>query len=227
MRFPDKRDGHYYVPASDRTIKRLPSVTSILSILAKPQLVRWAAREAARAVLEDPHRYNTVEAAASVPFTMKDDAAERGRSVHGAIQAWAEGAPLDDSNGYVRAFARFVRTVQPSPRFVEAMVWSERHGYAGTTDMICEAGGESWILDFKTSKAVYYEYHLQTAAYRGCDRLKDRDGRIHAVDLSGCRTGVVLLSPEGTYQFTETNGDFELFLHLKEAYVRLREAGQV
>jgi len=227
MKFPDKRDGHYYLPGADGKMVKLPSVTSILSVLAKPQLIRWAAREAAKAVLEDPHTYNTVEKAAAVPFTRKDEAADTGRSVHEAIEAWFTGKGLDDrSGGYWEAFRRFVRVNDPKPLYVECTVYSLTHGYAGTTDLIAEMGGETWLADFKTSKSVYYEYHLQTAAYRNCEWLKTHDGRLLEMPRVD-RTAVVLLRPDGTYSFEETRGDFELFLHLKEVYVRLREAGQI
>jgi len=226
-RFPDRRDGWYYLPGDDGRLVKLPSVTTVLSILAKPQLVRWAAREVARAILEDPDRYSTVEAAAAVPFQRQTEASTLGRDVHRAIEAWSRGEPVvSRDDGYMAAFRRFLAVCQPVVMYPEATVFSLRHGYAGTTDLICQMGGETWILDFKTSKAVYYEYHLQTEAYRNCEWLKTDDGRI-VEKPEVQRTGVVLLRPEGTYEFTETRGDFELFLHLLGAYRRLKEVGQL
>lgn len=226
-RFPDRRDGWYYLPGDGDRLVKLPSVTTVLSILNKPQLVRWAAREVARAILEDPDRYSTVDAAAAVPFQRQSEASTVGREVHRAIEAMSRGQEVDaGGSGYLAGFRRFLAVCQPKVLYPEATVFSLRHGYAGTTDLICEMGGETWILDFKTSKAVYYEYHLQTAAYKHCELMKTDDGRI-VTKPEVHQTGVVLLRQDGTYEFTQTQGDFELFLHLLEAYKRLKEAGQV
>lgn len=44
--------------------------------------------------------------------------------------------------------------------------WSPTWGYIGTGDVIADVDGVLTILDFKTSKAIYNEYFIQTAAYQ-------------------------------------------------------------
>ncbi len=52
------------------------------------------------------------------------------------------------------------------PVFVEQMVWHAEHRYAGTMDLLArDESGDLVVVDFKTSKAIYAEAELQTAAY--------------------------------------------------------------
>jgi predicted RecB family nuclease len=52
------------------------------------------------------------------------------------------------------------------PVFLEQSIYSQQYGYAGTMDLLAkDPKGELVIVDFKTSKAIYPEAYLQTAAY--------------------------------------------------------------
>ena len=45
--------------------------------------------------------------------------------------------------------------------------------YAGTVDLLVKMGGETWLIDFKTSKSVFPTHKIQVIAYqkaRGADR---------------------------------------------------------
>lgn len=232
MPFPEKRDGHYYLPGPDGQYVKLPSVTTVLQVLHKPALIRWAAREVARAILENPERYDTVEKAASVPFAAREAAGDRGHGVHALIEAWASGQPMDRVPGHLAgyhvAFRRFLGTVDPQPIHVEATVYNLTHGYAGTTDLIARAAdGRLWCLDFKTSRQAYFEYHLQIAAYRACEHVKTADGRL--VEMPRTDHGaIVLLRDDGTYSFVQAREDvLDVFLSLLHVYRRLRELGEI
>ena len=54
--------------------------------------------------------------------------------------------------------------------------------YGGTADLIAEIGGNTYILDWKTSKQISTEYYLQTSAYMWainngyCSEIKHVDG---------------------------------------------------
>jgi hypothetical protein len=51
------------------------------------------------------------------------------------------------------------------PVFIESVVFSRTHRYAGTADLLAWAHGHLTLVDFKTAKAIYPEYRLQVAAY--------------------------------------------------------------
>lgn len=48
----------------------------------------------------------------------------------------------------------------------EVRVYSERYNYAGTFDAMAVVDGNDYIVDFKTSKAVYNDMWMQLAAYQ-------------------------------------------------------------
>jgi hypothetical protein len=58
-------------------------------------------------------------------------------------------------------------SVRLKPISVESVVYSHKYQYAGTMDYLCaEINGVETLCDWKTGKRVYYEAHLQNAAYR-------------------------------------------------------------
>jgi hypothetical protein len=80
-------------------------------------------------------------------------------------------------------------------------VASRKWGYAGKFDLICRIGAGPWagrcaLLDNKTSKGVYGETGLQTAAYASAEfmALDDREEPLPPIDC----TGVVHVTETGT-----------------------------
>lgn len=58
-------------------------------------------------------------------------------------------------------------SVRLRPISVESVVVSHKYQYAGTMDYLCaEVNGVETLCDWKTGKRVYFEAHLQNAAYR-------------------------------------------------------------
>ena len=66
--------------------------------------------------------------------------------------------------GY-EAFLRWLDEISFKPTHSEVVVHSLEDGYAGTVDAIGTISGYPALVDFKTSKAVWPEAFLQTAAY--------------------------------------------------------------
>ena len=48
----------------------------------------------------------------------------------------------------------------------ETKLYSPRHKYAGTMDILCEIGGLKYVADIKTSSGIYPTMFYQTAAYQ-------------------------------------------------------------
>ena len=65
----------------------------------------------------------------------------------------------------VQAFKAWALRVTLKPILIERIVYSKRHRYAGTLDLLARVDGVLTMIDFKTGKAVYHEAHLQAAAY--------------------------------------------------------------
>jgi len=129
-----------------------PRVTSIVSIKAKRALYRYYAGMPSFKAADDA----------------KERSAQEGSRVHDAIEAMLRGHEpvLDETTrACVEAFAEFSRNTHIKPRMIEERLVSRSHHYAGTVDVVAEVDGVIGVLDIKTSKAIYRDYGLQTAAY--------------------------------------------------------------
>jgi len=129
-----------------------PRVTSILSIKSKPALYAYYAGmpnfKAGEAIL--------------------NRSAEEGSAVHNAVEAILKKEPIDIPPAIqpsIDAFLDFYGNNLVTPLKIEERIFSRKHRYAGTIDVLAEVNGVVGILDIKTSQAVYRDYGIQTAAY--------------------------------------------------------------
>lgn len=177
-------------------------VTGVTTILGggipKPALVRWAPRVVAEWVVHPDNRARVEELLngdpdaairelKELPTKVRDEAAVRGTAVHDFAEALAttgsaEDVP-DDLAGYVEGYADFLDRFQITPLLMERPVASRKDWYAGKFDMIGTSpllnDGKPVMLDIKTSKYVYGETGIQTAAYSLAEFYMDEDGNEH------------------------------------------------
>lgn len=120
-------------------------------------------------------------------------AGERGTAIHNACELLLRGETLDlrkfPQKEDKRCLAGFVNWVSEfNPKFddtqkdIEFTVASQV-GYAGTVDFKCTLENEPWIVDIKTSAAVYDSHKLQLGAYQQAyfemTGIKARMGILH------------------------------------------------
>lgn len=138
-----------------------PRVTKIISIKAKPALLRYYGDAA------------NFKAAQSTTV----QSAKEGTLIHETVEGLLLGKnpEIDPSiKPAIESFLRFwgQRNIQVTPELVERRVVHRDHRYAGTVDALALLDGKFGVLDIKTSQAIYRDYNLQTAAYM--DALKDQ-----------------------------------------------------
>lgn len=177
----------------------LPSVTTVLSVISKPALLNWYAKVEREMVLKcsadlyEDCPSNTRMSRTGWITTMQSrltnekaaarelaKAAEIGSQVHKLIewnlkaQLCYEAGPSPAVSGRAMwafmAWQDWAKSVHLKPIFVEQVIYSRTHGYAGTMDLLADVNGKLTVLDWKTGKAVYPEAHLQNAAYRAALR---------------------------------------------------------
>lgn len=215
--FPKRRGSYYYYLG-----EKFVSVTNVLQMLAKPALITWAAKTASGLVLDDPERFDTVEKAVGGLYKTRDKSGERGTDVHTIAEQYGGGvtdiAEYKDTEmeGFSKAVESFFTIVDPKVLYTEVNVYSRVYGYAGTADLIAEIGEQIWLLDYKTSKAVYPEMGLQLEAYKSADfaLIDGEEVTLPVMD----RSAVVLLKKNGTFVFHPIDGDMEVFLALKKVW---------
>lgn len=188
----DGRSGRFYDVAG---IGLLPSVTHILQVIGKPALINWAANQERTACLDAaadlyldlcktqpmsrPVYLVTLQSRIGKQKAHRktlEKASEIGSQVHGLIewelrrqlgqQVGPEPRVVDDAQWAYMSFQDWANSVSLKPIFIEQIVFSTMHGFAGTMDLLAEVNGVPTLIDFKTGKAIYSEAFLQNCAYQ-------------------------------------------------------------
>ena len=186
----ERADGKGTRPTSLRDARKLrlfPSVTNVLSVLAKPALDAWKQEQAILAALTLPRRNNEPldDFAKRVVADMTSqvrDAADLGSAIHAAVENYAQSGDVPENPDVLRLFeparAWFDAEVE-EVHAVEAVVSHSEWGYAGRVDLVASlrSTGRPTVVDFKTQKSrlgkdgsfqpLYYDtWPLQLEAYR-------------------------------------------------------------
>jgi hypothetical protein len=171
---------------------QLPSVTTILDVIAKPALAPWYAKQERRyfetamlEVLSRPGARDPEYVLAAVADAVggvkaadreKQRAATIGTAIHAGIE-WQLRTRLGEDAGpepvlpdaaawAVESWKDWAKTTALEPLAIERTVYCETCGYAGTLDLYARVEGLLTILDWKSGRAIYPEAFLQNVAYR-------------------------------------------------------------
>ncbi|MFB7671326.1 hypothetical protein ACFC26_07895 [Kitasatospora purpeofusca] len=228
----------FYLDPEDAE-KRVPGVTSILSMLPKDFLRYWAAKLVAETAVErwehvqgiahtDPE--GAIDYLKRAPDRFTRQAAGVGSQAHDLFERMARGERPryvhPDMQPYLRHFGSFLDEHQPEFLHLEETVWSDQHGYAGSFDAIARIGDEVVMLDWKTTRSgVHEDVALQLKAYAMADRIiLAADGSsvpVPAIDAAA----VLHVRPEGAKLVPVSCSDdlFDIFLALLPIFQWERE----
>lgn len=224
-------DSRLYVHPEDA--RKVPGVTSVVSMLPKPFLTRWAAKSVAEYAVDNLGAVvglalndtgGAVDLLKGAPWRDTRKAAETGTAVHELFERIGNGENVGrvhpDLRPYVDHFDAFLKEFSPTFLFQEETVWSDTHAYAGSFDALAEIEGQKVWVDFKTTRSgVHAEVALQLAAYANADFILRSDGS--RVPLPKADQGVVLhVRPEGWSLVPVHIGPevFEMFVHLRQVF---------
>ena len=142
--------------------KRVPGVTTVLSIINKPQLVKWA---------------NNLGLQGIDSATYVDATANIGTLAHEMIQEYLGGTPWDrgsytpdevgTAENSVLSFFEWERQTghKMETEAIELMLTSRTFLYGGTVDWYGRIDDKYWLIDIKTSKGLWPEHTFQVSAY--------------------------------------------------------------
>lgn len=204
-----KADGSGTRPTTLRDARKLgllPSVTTILGTLDKPQLTLWKVKTAIRAADSLP-RNEGEEVEAWVDRVVEKaaepvaEAADLGTRIHAAIEAACKGEEWDSTElgPYVApVLGWLLGKLAGGGRIVaqETVLASKAEGFAGRVDLIIEMADKAvWVVDWKSRKtrpgesekvafAPYPTQQMQLAAYAAIYAGKRPDWpRIHCANV--------------------------------------------
>lgn len=141
--------------------KIVPGVTTVLSVLNKPALVKWANNLGLQGI--DSSKYT-------------DEAARIGTLIHAMVQCNVTGMKLDTSDvtpnqietakiGFNK-FLKWEEGRKLTTIMSEQPLVSEEYQYGGTIDWLVKDGEAIVLIDFKSGKDIYPEMFCQVAAYK-------------------------------------------------------------
>ena len=189
----DSRSGRFYHVEGDD--EPYVSVTHALGCIAKPALINWAANQERTLVMDTaadlyldlcqtppmgrPSYLATLQGRIGKQKAHQRELAKAGdigTQVHALIE-WnlrrglgqavgPEPRVVDKAQWAFMAFQDWAASVSLKPIYIEQMVFSRTHKYAGTMDLLAEVNGVLALVDFKTGKAIYAEAYLQNVAYQ-------------------------------------------------------------
>jgi len=152
-----KAHTQYYLNTGDG----VPGVTTVLNVLSKPALVKWANNLGLKGI--DSTKY-------------KDKMADIGTITHAMIMGYLTKTPQDFSEysqqdiktaeNCMLSFYEWEKSHKLEPLIVEVPLVSDIYGYGGTPDFIGLVNGRLELIDFKTGNGIWPEYFYQMAAYR-------------------------------------------------------------
>jgi hypothetical protein len=192
----DTAKGHHYVDADNR---RVPGVTTLTGALPKDALINWAANTTAGytvdhwdelAKMAPSERLKKLQGAR---YEDKDRAANRGTEVHKLAEKLITGVEVEipeELAGHAESYVHFLDEFDPQPILIEGVVFSHKHGYAGTLDLIADFPtlDKRLLCDVKTNRSgIFGETAIQLAGYRYAETYLDPDGvEQPMLEVDGC-----------------------------------------
>ena len=156
-----------------KKLKLLPSVTTVMSVAAKPGLEAWKQQQLLLASLTLPKgEQESLEDYAKrvLEDSRKQtrDAADRGTAIHAEIQAFYEGDLEKMNVPYVRRAVGAIQSHFGDRTWISEASFAAPHGYGGKVDLHCH----DTVIDIKTKEfapgdkvALFDDHYMQLAAY--------------------------------------------------------------
>lgn len=155
---------------------RIPGVTTITGMLAKPALIPWANKMGLKGI--DISKY-------------VDDLAQVGKLAHSMVEHYLLGTKADTSDysknqislaeNAMLKFLAWEKENDLKVIRVELRLISEQHQFGGTCDIYCKLNGRYTLIDLKTSKGIWPDMFTQVAAY--CMLLRENGYQVDDVRI--------------------------------------------
>lgn len=209
--------------------KKVQGVTTILNLaMPKPAIAPWAAKTIAEWIADNESgveqlrgmgRGPMISAIKGIPWETRDQAAIKGTDVHAIAEKLIHGESVEVPAhivDHVKGYADLIDAFGIEPILTEVSVGNRKRWYAGRVDAFVKLNGEIWCLDWKTSKGVYGETSLQTAAYARSEFYVNDGAPDEEFPIpEASRIGVVHITDSGStlHNLGDVDTSFKIFTH--------------
>ena len=215
---------------------KMTGTTTILGVIAKPMLIPWAANMAIDYVIANSSKEavdtngflmvtpEVLKEARTAHARRRDQRASEGTDTHALVEEYVKDCianhkgkaqPYETGDTQLSQFVAWALENKITFLESEKVMYHPEWFVGGTTDLLFKMGGKKYIADIKTSKAVYYEAHVQMAAYRAMlETMGEKE--IHG-------SVVIHLPPKGNLE-THYHFDYETNLRVFEAALTIYRA---
>ena len=166
-------DKHKFYKEDKKT--RIQSVSAVPGIIDKSgAMMGWAVKCMGEYVIQNWDNYGVEELVVKAKREYRNvskEACDIGTEIHKWIELYIAGKkpdiPNDEkiSNG-IMAFLQWEKKHKPEWILSEQIIYNKELDYAGILDAVAIIDGKRYLIDFKSSKAIYPEMFIQTAGYR-------------------------------------------------------------
>lgn len=224
----------YYID----NIKVIGVTTVINSGIPKPALIAWSGNTVSEYAVDNWPRLGKLPPSKRLkelkgaPFANRDEAGKQGTKIHQIAERLVKGETVETIpvglDPYIQSAKAFLSDWEIELVASELPVFSRRHMYGGTIDLIGRASNLTYLFDFKSNRSgVYPDASIQTVAYRFADFYLDSNGNetpLPEID----RCAVVHIRQDGysVYEVDEMEIEsiYKIFLHAKGVALGLRDS---
>jgi len=157
----------------------IPGVTTVLNILNKPALIKWANNLGLRGIDSSKYRDKMGDIGTLAHLMILEH-------LSGKKQDYSEYSKddIDKAENCLISFFEWEKTNKIEPILIEEQLISSLN-FGGIVDCFCKLNGVETLIDFKTGKAIYPEMEYQVAAYRQLikENLKKMDFNVRILRI--------------------------------------------
>jgi hypothetical protein len=219
----DYGGGHQYFLDDVKVI----GVTSILNNgFPKPGLTRWAGNSVAEFAVDNWRRLSKLPLSqrmkemAAAPYNDRDGAGRLGTKIHGIAERINNGEDVSipkEVAGHVEQYQRFLIDWEVEPVHAELPVFSRKHHYGGTIDLLGRLRGDMSLVDVKSSRtSPFGDIAFQLAGYKYADFAFVDGQEIPIPEIQYCRVVWLQSDHYEVFPYTVTPRQFNQFLSIKD-----------
>ena len=206
---------HKHLKLKDGT--RVPGATTIVGLLDKPFLVKWANKLGKQGI--DVTEY-------------VEQTAKLGTLIHNIIESHTTKTEVDLSEYsdkdidiaeqiFFKNYMQWESQHKVEPIAIELSLVSEEYKFGGIIDFYAILDGIYTVIDFKTSKQISKEHLLQVSSY--VQLLKENGYQVDRLLILDVKKDINLKLEEKYLTIEETESYWKLFKYLIDVYYAKKE----